>query len=342
MNTTPFQKLRVVFLGDTNVGKTTTIKVLYSGIYPKTIELTLPPIHLQSQYITGPFYYDTILVDTCNDADKRLTTNDEIKRAHIAVILYDVTSETSAANLKSIWLQKVASLNENIPIILLGTKTELTEKNSETDTKLNDVLWLFMQEFPQLEAGLEFYPNDPEKIVDLLFTIQKHASFPIRPLYDYYKKSITEGLQNVMLSIFDSLDTDGDGLWSIQDIKNFQNKIYCSNITDQEVTMILDMVEAEDVKNSTPNVMTKQGFLNLQKKMIEMGKSQAVWEILTHYNYVSDRGALIYKPKEEVSLPKRIDKKFALLKHTLKQPNTIIFMSLLVIIFSVIMQKYLV
>jgi len=96
------------------------------------------------------------------------------------------------------------------------------------------------------------------------------------------------------------------------------------------------------VKNSTPNVMTKQGFLNLQKKMIEMGKSQAVWEILTHYNYVSDRGALIYKPKEEVSLPKRIDKKFALLKHTLKQPNTIIFMSLLVIIFSVIMQKYLV
>ena len=68
-------------------------------------------------------------------------TNEEIERADIAIIVYDVNNPDSVKRVTTYWLHRVTKLNEKvgldvhslqIPVILVGNKIDL-RMNTETN-----------------------------------------------------------------------------------------------------------------------------------------------------------------------------------------------------------------
>lgn len=61
------------------------------------------------------------------------TTNNEIERANVIILVYVVYNMETIKRLKSYWIPRILKINDRIPIILVGNKVDLRSSNHEPD-----------------------------------------------------------------------------------------------------------------------------------------------------------------------------------------------------------------
>lgn len=124
---------KIVLVGDTNVGKTNIISQL---IKEQPLCSSKPTIGVEFHTKTYSIDHDIVkaqLWDTAGQERYHAITSAYYRGSSGAVIVYDVTEDASLKNAVNIWLKNLRSYaGENIPIMLLGNKTDLKEKRKIT------------------------------------------------------------------------------------------------------------------------------------------------------------------------------------------------------------------
>ena len=119
------------------------------------------------------------------------TTNNEIERANVIILVYVVYNMETIKRLKSYWIPRILKINDRIPIILVGNKVDLRSSNHEPD--LESLLNPYFQEFKQVEMGIECSAKGYMNLLDVIFCAQRAVCFPIAPLFDAVKRKIKPG-----------------------------------------------------------------------------------------------------------------------------------------------------
>ena len=116
---------KVIFLGESAVGKTTLIKISVG----KTFDLESPPT-LMASYFTKNYRYNNhnytfCLWDTIGNEKYRSLTRMFYKDSKIVILVYDITSKKSF-NALDYWYEEVINeLGEEIILAIVGNKSDL-------------------------------------------------------------------------------------------------------------------------------------------------------------------------------------------------------------------------
>ena len=125
-----YQPLKVIVVGDQNVGKTHIITQFCIGQIPSNIKTTLG-VDFQTKLIRDPESGDMgklLIYDTAGEEKFHAITALHYKKAKGCIIVYDVTNRKTFDHLQK-WLNDARNLaDEDCIIMLLGNKCDTDDK----------------------------------------------------------------------------------------------------------------------------------------------------------------------------------------------------------------------
>ncbi|KAK1800334.1 hypothetical protein P4O66_005482 [Electrophorus voltai] len=128
------EQLKIVIVGDGGCGKTSLLMVYAKGDFPETYA---PSVF--EKYVTmvthGGKEIQLNLYDTAGQDDYDRLRPLSYQDANLVLICYDVTNPTSFDNVLIKWYPEVRHFCRDVPIILIGCKTDL-RKDKERTRKL--------------------------------------------------------------------------------------------------------------------------------------------------------------------------------------------------------------
>lgn len=112
-----------------------------------TQETLLKPVFMPGE--TFCHNKDVILIDTSYRQDKIEETIREIKRAHLIILVYDMSNIDTIEALSKTWLPLVSVNNKSVPIILIGNKLDLVinEEDKYVRSKVKRVLGMVFKDY---------------------------------------------------------------------------------------------------------------------------------------------------------------------------------------------------
>jgi len=121
--------IKIVIIGDTNVGKTNIVSNLVEDKFRKD---TKPTIGVEFGSKTFKFDNSNVKVqvwDTAGQERYHAITTSYYRGAAGVVLVYDVTNKISLENIQATWLRNLeVVLDKSIPKMLLGNKIDLQEE----------------------------------------------------------------------------------------------------------------------------------------------------------------------------------------------------------------------
>ena len=159
-------KLKVVVVGDSGVGKTNLIKRFINDTFNKDSKATVGVEFLSKTYLINQEVFKIEIWDTAGQERYKSITAAYYKGAKGAMIVYDVTNQTSFDNVDT-WANEIKEkAAKNINLMIVGNKTDLTDKivvTSENATEKAKAL-----EIPIMETSALDSTNVKEAFYQLL------------------------------------------------------------------------------------------------------------------------------------------------------------------------------
>lgn len=122
------KKYKVIWIGDSGVGKTSLLTKALKNHFDKDIQSTLGFEFYNIDINIGNKIILLQTWDTCGQESFQCIVNMFYKRSKIAILVYSVDNRESFERI-NFWLNEVkTNANENIKLILIGNKTDLIEK----------------------------------------------------------------------------------------------------------------------------------------------------------------------------------------------------------------------
>lgn len=132
--------IKIVLIGDTNVGKTNILSRLVGNEFNANSKATIGV-----EFGSKIFKFDSSTIkvqiwDTAGQERYHAITTAYYRGSAGAVLVYDISNETSLDHIRSIWLMNLNTvLESNVPKMLLGNKNDLERErrvSTETGKKL--------------------------------------------------------------------------------------------------------------------------------------------------------------------------------------------------------------
>ena len=175
-------EVRILLLGEAGVGKTSIILSLISEEFPLAVparaeELTIPAD-------VTPERVPTHIVDFSHREQNRDELTEEIRRANVCCLVYDVDDDESIFRIRDYWIPAIydaassadsvsgggdsLSSKQKKPLILVGNKSD-TDEISE----LNESVLAIMNDFTEVETCIECSARSLKNISELFYYAQK-------------------------------------------------------------------------------------------------------------------------------------------------------------------------
>eukprot|EP00981_Chlorochromonas_danica_P000578 scaffold131_cov174-Ochromonas_danica.AAC.15 len=127
-NISPLAKYKLVFLGDQGVGKTSIITRFMYDTFDKNYQATIGIDFLSKTMYLEDRTVRLQLWDTAGQERFRSLIPSYIRDSSVAVVVFDITNRASFLNTTK-WIEDVRNERGNdVIIILVGNKTDLSEK----------------------------------------------------------------------------------------------------------------------------------------------------------------------------------------------------------------------
>ena len=168
-------KVKIMLIGDSNVGKTSIIKRYCKNIFSKSHIATVG-IDLETKNIKiGKQVINLQLWDTAGQERYRVLSKNYYNNSDAFIIVYDITNSKSFENVTNWILQIKENASENVKIILFGNKSDLEDQrliNEEEGKKLakeNNINFY--------ETSAENGANVDKAIIDLVKEVINNENF---------------------------------------------------------------------------------------------------------------------------------------------------------------------
>ncbi|XP_064151371.1 mitochondrial Rho GTPase 2 isoform X11 [Loxodonta africana] len=254
--------VRILLLGEAQVGKTSLILSLVGEEFPEEV----PP---RAEEITIPADVTPEKVPThIVDYSEAEQTEEEL--------------QAEIHKIRTKWIPLVNGRTKRgprVPIILVGNKSDLRPGGS-----IEAVLPI-MSQFPEIETCVECSAKNLRNISELFYYAQKAVLHPTAPLYDPEAKQLQPACTQALTRIFRLCDQDLDQALSDEELNTFQKSCFGHPLAPQaleDVKMVVSKNVAGGVWNDQ---LTLDGFLFLNTLFIQRGRHETTWAILRRFGY---------------------------------------------------------
>ena len=149
-------KFKVVVVGDSGVGKTNLIKRFVSNEFKSDSKATVGVEFLSKNFIINGEIFKIEIWDTAGQERYKSITTAYYKGAKGAMIVYDVTNQTSFDNVDKWYNEIKEKASKNINLIVIGNKNDLIDKkiiNSESSIEKAKSFGIAIMETSALDAS---------------------------------------------------------------------------------------------------------------------------------------------------------------------------------------------
>ncbi|XP_037013071.2 mitochondrial Rho GTPase 2 isoform X3 [Artibeus jamaicensis] len=261
--------VRILLLGEAQVGKTSLILSLVSEEFPEEVPPRAEEITIPAD--VTPEKVPTHIVDSSEAEQTVEELQDEIHKANVVCVVYDVSKEVTIEKIRTKWIPLVNGGTEKgprVPIILVGNKSDLRPGSSM------EAVLPIMSQFPEIETCVECSAKNLRNISELFYYAQKAVLHPTAPLYDPETKQLRPTCTQALTRIFRLSDQDLDQALSDEELNAFQAL--------EDVKMVVRKHVAGGVRDDR---LTLDGFLFLNTLFIQRGRHETTWTILRRFGY---------------------------------------------------------
>ncbi|CAF1036782.1 unnamed protein product [Rotaria sordida] len=264
-------EIRILLLGDDNVGRTSLIYSLVSedvvpsssnlnltgdSLRPTTDDISIPPEVTRARVPTVIMDYcgrqpmspdeidDLLLPMECPSPNPLLQSSRSlyscIRQAHVICLVYAFDSRESRDRLLTVWLPLIDRSATTIPIILVANKCDLIDENNDNKNDINhenrEFFRLTMLKYSRIEACIETSTRTMKNISELFYSAQKCVLYPINYLQEQNK--LTKRFKQCLKRIFTIADQDNDQLLNDFELTTLQDYCFGKIQTNDQKTTI--------------------------------------------------------------------------------------------------------
>ncbi|XP_016045860.1 mitochondrial Rho GTPase 2 isoform X2 [Erinaceus europaeus] len=272
--------VRILLLGEAQVGKTSLILSLVGEEFPEQVPPRAEEITIPAD--VTPEKVPTHIVDSSEAEQTAEELQDEIHKANVVCVVYDVSEEATIEKIRTKWIPLVNGDTEReprVPIILVGNKSDLRPGSS-----IEAVLPL-MSQFPEIETCVECSAKNLRNISELFYYAQKAVLHPTAPLYDPEAKQLRPACAQALTRIFRLSDQDLDQALSDQELNTFQKSCFGHPLAPQALEDVKAVVGKNVEGGVCDDQLTLEGFLFLNMLFIQRGRHETTWTILRRFGY---------------------------------------------------------
>lgn len=272
--------VRILLLGEPKVGKTSLIMSLVGEEFPEEVPLRAEEITIPAD--VTPEKVPTHIVDYSESEQSEEVLRNEIIKANVVCVVYDVTQEETIDKIRTKWIPLVngdAEKGSNIPIILVGNKSDLRSGSS-----MESILPI-MNQFSEIETCVECSAKNLKNISELFYYAQKAVLHPTAPLYDPEDKQLKPRCVHALSRIFTISDEDNDQILSDAELNSFQKSCFGNPLAPQALEDVKTVVWKNTNDSVLDNGLTLNGFLFLNTLFIQRGRHETTWTILRKFGY---------------------------------------------------------
>ncbi|XP_003391467.2 PREDICTED: ras-related protein Rab-1-like [Amphimedon queenslandica] len=168
------KQLRIIFIGDSNVGKTSIFKLFENHKVFKSPVVTIDAQTIERNIVIGPPYETVklLIYDTAGQERFRTFTRQYFRDADIAFLVFSITDGDSFHHIGEIWMKEIADNRRgDTEMILIGNKSDLA------DERVNP-----------LSTSKQFAEQNEMKFIEM--SALKNDDF--QKLYDVLKEAVTD------------------------------------------------------------------------------------------------------------------------------------------------------
>lgn len=275
------KNVRILLVGDPQVGKTSLILSLVSEEFPEEVPYKAEEITIPAD--VTPEKVPTHIVDYSALEQSEDMLVDEIIKANVVCVVYDVTSEDSLERITSYWLPLIRQACEEDspakPVIIVGNKSDLFD-GSTMDTVLP-----IMNDYTEVETCVECSAKELKNISEMFYYAQKAVLHPTAPLFSAETKELKPLCQAALSRIFKISDSDNDGLLNDKELNDFQNRCFNTPLEGQGLQDVKNVVRKNVDDGLSNGALTLKGFLFLHTLFIQKGRHETTWTVLRKFGY---------------------------------------------------------
>ncbi|XP_029977712.1 mitochondrial Rho GTPase 2 isoform X1 [Sphaeramia orbicularis] len=274
------QDVRILLLGEPKVGKTSLIMSLVGEEFPEEVPPRAEEITIPAD--VTPEKVPTHIVDYSEKELSDDVLQNEIIKANVVCVVYDVTNEDTIDKIKTKWIPLVngnAEKGNKVPIILVGNKSDL-RCGSSMETILP-----IMNQFSEIETCVECSAKNLKNISELFYYAQKAVLHPTAPLYDPEDKQLKPLCVRALSRVFYISDQDNDRILSDAELNSFQKSCFGNPLAPQALEDVKTVVWKNTSDGVQDNGLTLNGFLFLNTLFIQRGRHETTWTILRKFGY---------------------------------------------------------
>ena len=277
--------LRILIVGDTGVGKSSLITSFIHSNFIEDLPHLVPKVLIPSEHSIE--HCRTEIIDSSCKLENRAQLELEIKKASVIILVYNVVDVDSFDRISSFWIPLFRKLGIYIPVIICGNKSDLRDQDVSNEN-LEEILSPIMNEFKEIEVGIECSAKLSLNISECFYFAQKAVLYPSNTLYDTKSHQLKPDCRIALDRIFTLIDSDKDGYLTDDDLNAFQEKCFNNPLQKAELNGIKEAVVAQNTKYLVNDLLTLDGFLYLNKMFIQRGRVETTWIILRKFGYGDD------------------------------------------------------
>uniref|UniRef100_A0AC35U6Z5 Mitochondrial Rho GTPase n=1 Tax=Rhabditophanes sp. KR3021 TaxID=114890 RepID=A0AC35U6Z5_9BILA len=277
--------VRILLIGDRGVGKTSLINSLIEDRFIENVPRRLKGIILHPD--STPENILTVISDYNEEEQTKEQLVNEIKKASVIVIVYQIHDEKAIEKVRSHWMplvqEALGGTMHGRPVIIVGNKSDDHDSNSDLDKVLH-----LMNEFSEIETCVESSAKTMKNISDIFYYAQRAVIYPSLPIYYPEDRDITPSCRRALVRIFKLCDNDNDALLNQYELNQFQLFCFGIPLAPNSFSEILTRVEELEPKGLMSGSLTLDGFIALQMIFINRGRYEIVWNVLRKFGYSND------------------------------------------------------
>ncbi|XP_011408824.1 PREDICTED: ras-related protein Rab-1-like [Amphimedon queenslandica] len=149
------KQLRIIFVGDSGVGKTSIFKLFENHEVFQSPVVTINPQTIERNIVIGPPHETVklLIYDTAGHERFRTFTRQYYQDADIAFLVFSITDGPSFHHIGEIWMKEMATNRQgNTEMILIGNKSDLADDRINPQSTSKQFAEQYQMRFIEMSA----------------------------------------------------------------------------------------------------------------------------------------------------------------------------------------------
>eukprot|EP01089_Gocevia_fonbrunei_P014669 TRINITY_DN406_c0_g1_i3.p1 TRINITY_DN406_c0_g1~~TRINITY_DN406_c0_g1_i3.p1 ORF type:complete len:207 (+),score=39.31 TRINITY_DN406_c0_g1_i3:91-711(+) len=170
MQETAYLSIKVILIGDPNVGKTSLITRWALEIFDESEKRDALADQVSKKVIINDTCVELAMYDTAGQERFRTLTGSFFRGAHVAILVFDVSDSTSFEHIDR-WIDDLKRYSLPLKVFLVGNKTDLKSERTVTyeaaqeKIEQTDFLVLYMETSAKADDGVDELFSQVAKIM---------------------------------------------------------------------------------------------------------------------------------------------------------------------------------